>query len=83
MKNQILRLPEVKDRSGYSRATLYRRIHDELWTKPVRLGAKTVGWPANEVNQLIAVRIAGYSEYDIKKLVNQLEVERKKAIDVS
>lgn len=83
MENRILRLPEVKNRSGYSRAILYRRIADQLWTKPVRLGARTVGWPANEVDKLIGVRIASYSEQDIKNLVAQLEAERKKLIDVN
>jgi prophage regulatory protein len=45
--------------------------------KPVRLGARSVGWPANEVSELLSARIAGKSEDDICALVKALEAKRK------
>lgn len=77
MSNIILRLPAVKNRYGCSRSTLYLRISQGLWTKPVNLGARSIGWPANEVDALIAARIAGKSEDEIRALVKQLEAARK------
>ena len=77
MNNIILRLPAVKNRYGCSRSTLYLRISEGLWTKPVNLGARAVGWPANEVDAIIAARIAGKSEDEIRALVQQLEAARK------
>lgn len=79
MTHTILRLPAVKSESGYSRSTIYLRITQGLWPKPVSLGARAVGWPAEEVAALNAARIAGKSEADIRALVLKLEAARKAA----
>lgn len=80
MVTAILRLPTVKADSGYSRSTIYLRIEQRLWTKPVKLGARSVGWPANEVAALNAARIAGKSNEEIRALVQKLESSRKSAV---
>jgi len=77
MVTPILRLPAVKADSGYSRSTIYLRIDQRLWTKPVKLGARSVGWPANEVAALNAARIAGKSNDEIRALVEKLEASRQ------
>lgn len=79
MKNAILRLPAVTSASGYPRSTLYLRINQGLWTKPVHLGERSVGWPAHEVEAINAARIAGKSEEDVRALVAMLEAARKTA----
>ena len=80
MVTPILRLPAVKTDSGYSRSTIYLRIEQGLWTKPIKLGARSVGWPANEVAALNAARIAGKSNEEIHALVTELESSRKSAL---
>jgi prophage regulatory protein len=75
----ILRLPAVKDRSGYSRSTIYLRISQRLWPRPVSLGARAVGWPASEVDAVNAARIAGKCDAEIKCLVEELEAQRRVA----
>ena len=75
----ILRLPTVLAESGYSRSTIYQRIRQALWPKPVSLGPRAVGWPAREVAALNAARIAGKSDDEIRALVVQLEAARKAA----
>ena len=80
MYKSILRLPEVKIQTGYSRSTIYLRINQGLWTKPVNLGARCVGWPSNEVTILNAARISGKSDAEIRTLVTKLEVARKTAM---
>jgi prophage regulatory protein len=80
MLKTILRLPAVKSASGHSRSTLYLRISQGLWTKPVSLGGRTVGWPASEVDALNSARIAGKNDGQICELVIQLEAARKQAI---
>lgn len=80
--NPIHRRPLVSQATGYSRSTLYRKIKDGLFTKPVSLGADKsgnacqVGWPANEVQAIIDARIAGKSDDEIKALVVKLEAAR-------
>ena len=80
MSQRILRLPAVKSESGHSRSTIYLRIAQGLWTKPVSLGGRSVGWPACEISSLLSARIAGKSDEEIRALVKKLETERKAAI---
>lgn len=77
MFHAILRLPDVLAACGDRRSTLYRRIRQGLWTRPVPLGPRTVGWPKHEVEALNAARIAGLSVADLKALVQQLEARRR------
>lgn len=79
MTHTILRLPTVKSESGYSRSTIYLRIAQGLWPKPVNLGARAVGWPAGEVAAMNAARIAGKTDDEIRALVEKLEAARKGA----
>jgi prophage regulatory protein len=80
MKRTILRLPAVRAETGLGRSTLYLRIAQGLWPKPVRLGARSVGWPANEVDAINAARISGKGESEIRALVADLEAARKQAV---
>ena len=77
MKRTILRIPAVKSESGLSRSTIYLRVSQGLWTKPVSLGARAVGWPSDEVEAINAARIAGNTDDEIRVLVAKLEAARK------
>jgi prophage regulatory protein len=79
MKRTILRIPAVKSDSGLSRSTIYLRSAQGLWTKPVSLGARAVGWPSDEVETINAARIAGKTDDEIRTLVAKLEAARKDA----
>ncbi len=77
MTHSILRLPAVKASTGLSRSTLYLRIAQGVFPRPVSLGARAVGWPASEVAALNAARISGKSDSEIRDLVVKLEAARK------
>lgn len=77
MTQTILRLPAVKLATGLSRSTLYLRISHGVFPKPVSLGGRAVGWPAQEVAALNAARIAGKPDAEICALVLELEAARK------
>lgn len=79
MTHSILRLPSVTAETGVSRSTHYLRIAQGLFTKPVSLGARAVGWPSSEVTALNAARIAGKTDEEIRALVVKLEAARKAA----
>ena len=72
----ILRRKQVEARTGFSRSTIYLRICQGLWPKPVSLGPRAVGWPAAEVSAINAARIAGKSDDDIRALVTSLALAR-------
>ena len=76
----ILRLPAVKAETGYSRSTIYLRISQGLWPRPVSLGPRSVGWPASEVAAINAARIAGKTDKEIGDLVARLEAARKNCL---
>lgn len=76
----ILRLPLVKARTGRGRSSIYADIRAKLFISPVSIGARAVGWPAGEVDSLIAARIAGKSDAEIRSLVAKLESARKYAV---
>lgn len=82
MVQAILRLPAVKAESGASRSTIYLRIQQGLWPKPVRLGPRSVGWPAGEVAAINSARIAGMTDDEIRAVVIKLEAARKAAASV-
>ena len=79
MTDTILRLPEVLRTRGRSRSAHYADIQHGLFTRPVLIGLRSVGWPATEVSALNAARIAGKSNNEIRALVMKLEAARKAA----
>lgn len=73
----ILRRKQVEAAGCGSRSTIYLRIEQGLFTKPVKLGARAVGWPAREVAAINAARIAGKTDDQIRELVTNLEAARR------
>lgn len=57
MTQAIIRLPEVKQRTGLSRSEIYRREGLGLFPKRVTLGPRSVGWVSGEVQAWIEQRI--------------------------
>lgn len=80
MVTTILRLPAVLRERGRSRSSHYLDIQQGLYTQPVIIGLRAVGWPVNEVASLNAARIAGKTDKEIRELVSKLETARKTAV---
>jgi prophage regulatory protein len=57
MTHSILRLPAVKARTGLSRSTIYLRISEGRFPKPISLGGRAVGWIEAEVNDWLNQQI--------------------------
>jgi prophage regulatory protein len=57
MPKKILRLPVVLDRTGLSRSTVYLRVTEGRFPRPVSLGARAVGWIETEVEEWITRQI--------------------------
>ena len=77
MTSAIIRMTEVLRETGYSKSTLYWRIAQGFWPKPVSLGARAVGWPKTEVDVLNRARIAGRTADDIRALVDMIHKSRR------
>jgi len=57
MVNAILRLPKVKSCTGLSRSTIYLRISEGRFPKPVSLGGRAVGWIESEIDEWLNQKI--------------------------
>ena len=75
--NALLGVPDLGNVARASRATIYAWIAAGLMTPPIKLGSKSSAWPAFEVNAILAARIAGKSDDEIRALVVQLTAARK------
>ena len=57
MTHTILRLPAVKNRTGLSRSTIYLRVSQGTFPKPVNLGVRAVGWVEAEIQEWLERQI--------------------------
>jgi prophage regulatory protein len=56
MNDQMLRPPEVMERTGLSRTTLWRRVRAGSFPAPKELGENSIGWPAAEIDKWCSSR---------------------------
>ena len=56
-KISILRRKQVEKRTGLSRSTSYLRIQEGTFPRPIKLGARAVGWLENEIEAWLAARM--------------------------
>ena len=72
----------VKAETGHaSHASVYTAIHEGLFTVPVPIGQRAVGWPDHEISAINAARIAGKTDDQIRELVTKLHNARMEGID--
>ena len=57
MSHTVLRLPEVKKRTGLSRSTIYLRMGNKEFPASISLGGRAVGWLEEDINEWIVTRI--------------------------
>lgn len=57
MKQQILKLSEVKLISGLSASSVYRGAANGTFPKPIKLSERSSGWIKSEVDQWLNERI--------------------------
>ena len=65
MVNRILRLKDVIDRTGLSRASIYEMIGRQppAFPKQIKLGVRSVGWLENEIDAWIENKILEANEH--------------------
>jgi prophage regulatory protein len=62
MAHTILRLPAVKASTGLSRSTIYLRVAEGTFPRPVSLGGRAVGWLEAEIQDWLQRRIEASRE---------------------
>ena len=56
--NRILRRPLVESTTGLGRSTIYKKVKEGTFPKPVPISGGAVGWLASEIEEWLAARIA-------------------------
>lgn len=56
--NRVLRLPEVVERTGLPRDSVYRLAAQGKFPKPLKLSERSSGWLESEVESFIQNRVA-------------------------
>lgn len=57
MNTRILRRPDVEDRTGLSRSTLYAMMARDEFPQPLQLGRRAVGWREQDVEAWLQSRL--------------------------
>lgn len=55
---RLLRLPEVRHRTGLATSSLYALMADGEFPRPVKLTERSVAWPESLVSDWVAARLA-------------------------
>ncbi len=53
----ILRRKQVEARTGLSRSTIYARVADGTFPRPVNIGPRAVGWVESEVTDWLNTQV--------------------------
>jgi prophage regulatory protein len=73
----ILRCDRGRGKLGnMSKTTWYGQIDSGLVPAGVAVGLRSVGWPEHELDAILAARLAGWTDDQIRKLVKGLMEER-------
>lgn len=51
MSKKFIRLPEVKNKTGLSRSSIYLRMSNGEFPQSISLGGRAIGWLESDVNQ--------------------------------
>lgn len=58
MASNLIRLPKVLEKTGFSEPWIYRLMSQKRFPRPTKLGRRAVAWVESEVDEWIAERIA-------------------------
>ena len=56
-RDRILRLPQLKTKTGHAGSTIWKYVQNGLLPPPVRVGPRHVGWIESEIDAVIAAQV--------------------------
>jgi len=78
--NVLLRAKDVAAAFGVCKATIYNWVNKGLLPPQVKISENVSAWPKNEIDTIIAARLAGHDDDLIRALVERFIIDRKTAI---
>lgn len=77
---KLLLKPEVIQRSRKPHATLYRDVRLTKFPPPIKISSRRSAWIESEVDAINTAVAKGYTEEELKKLVQKLVADRQNLI---
>lgn len=65
MTQIILRLSTVKNRTGLGRSTIYKKISNGTFPKPIAIGKRAVGWLESDIENWISQCVEESHQFDL------------------
>ncbi len=81
MSDSLIRIKEVEARIGIKKSMLYDHIKKGLIVGAIRIGDRAVAFLSSEIDAIVAARIAGKSDDEIRELVKTLTAKRQQLAD--
>ena len=80
----IKRMSDVLEAFGYrSRTTVYKNVSAGVFTRPIAIGQRAVGWLDTEVEAISLALIAGQSQDEVRQLVVRLHALRLERFELT
>lgn len=57
MSTQLLRIASVQERTGLARSTIYAKVADGTFPRPISLGGRSVAWLDEEIADWITAQV--------------------------
>lgn len=73
---RLLKLPVVKERCALGTTSVYEGVKKKTFPPPIKL-ARSSAWVESEIEAVIAARIAGKSDAEVRALVAALVALRQ------
>ena len=84
MEMAIKRMSDVLEAFGYrSRTTVYKNVSAGVFTRPIAIGQRAVGWLDTEVEAISLALIAGQSQDEVRQLVVRLHALRLERFELT
>lgn len=77
MQLKVMKLSQVTQYVGLSRPTIYRKISDGTFPKPVRISTGRVGWFVDDVDVWLATLTKGQIPQSTEEIVHACEVSNE------
>ena len=80
----IKRMSDVLEAFGYrSRTTVYKNVSAGVFTRPIAIGQRAVGWLDTEVEAITLALVAGQSQDEVRQLVVRLHALRLERFELT
>jgi prophage regulatory protein len=80
----IKRMSDVLKAFGYrSRTTVYKNVNAGVFTRPIAIGQRAVGWLDTEVEAITLALVAGQSQDEVRQLVVRLHALRLERFELT